>query len=281
MRCHVFTATLAAVALILTARPTTAQERSYDEVVPSSAETDEGLFDVHHVDDRLLFEIPTDMLGRQMIIMSRFHRVQQGQTNVGANMAPNIVVTWVRDDRVYLRALTHATTADPEDNVSIAVQNQSFAPILQAFDIEAEGRGTVVVDVTDLYMADTPTFSLPGSQRQRMGVRRYDRDRSWLEWSKSFPINVEVRVVQTYDASQPPSAGRGGSLSFEVNHSMVLLPEEPMMPRLWDERVGFISQQVTNYSRDFDGVRPERYARRFRLEPADTAAVSHRLAASC
>jgi hypothetical protein len=26
-----------------------------------------------------------------------------------------------------------------------------------------------------------------------------------------------------------------------VNHSMVLLPEEPMMPRLWDERVGYIS----------------------------------------
>ncbi len=183
------------------------------------------------------------------------------------------MVTWERrDDRVYLRALTHAATADPEDNVSIAVRNQSFAPILDAFDIEAEGQGTVVIDVTDLYMTDTPTFSLPGSQRRRMGVRRYDRDRSWLEWSKSFPINVEVRVVQTYDASEPPSAGRGGALSFEVNHSMVLLPEEPMMPRLWDERVGFISQQVTNYSRDFDGVRPERYARRFRLEPSDTAA---------
>ena len=44
------------------------------------------------------------------------------------------------------------------------------------------------------------------------------------------------------------------------------------MPRLWDERVGFISIQRTNYSRDFDGVRPERYAVRYRLEPSDTAA---------
>ena len=52
--------------------------------------------------------------------MSRFHRVQQGQTNVGANMAPNVVVTWERrGDRVYLRAVTFTNTADPEDNVRI------------------------------------------------------------------------------------------------------------------------------------------------------------------
>ena len=250
-----------------------AQVGVYEEVVPSSAETDEGMFDVHRVGDRLLFEIPREMLGRQMIVMSRYNRVQEGLTNVGANMAPNMVVRWEeRGDRLYLRAVTHANTADPEDNVAIAVENQSFAPILQSFDIEARGDGTAVIDVTDLYLGETPAFTLPSNQRQSRGVRRYVRDRSWLEWSKSFPINVEVRVVQSYDAAQPPSASRGGALSFEVNHSMVLLPEEPMMPRLWDERVGFISLQRTNYSRDFDGVRPDRYAIRYRLEPSDTAA---------
>ncbi len=250
-----------------------AQERSYEEVVPGSADTDEGLFDVHRVGDQLLFEIPDPMLDRDMIIMSRLHRVQQGQTNVGSNLAPNMVVRWERrGDRVFLRAASHSNTADPEDNVSIAVENQSFAPILRSFEIQARGDGSSVIDVTDLYMDDTPAFTLPSGQRQRMGVRRYDRDRSWLEWSKSFPSNVEVRVVQTYDAEDAPSNGRGGALSFEVNHSMVLLPEEPMMPRLWDERVGFISIQRTNYSRDFDGVRPDRYAVRYRLEPSDTAA---------
>ncbi len=250
-----------------------AGDRSYDEVVPGSAVTDEGLFDVHRVGDDLLFEIPDSILGREMIVMSRFHRVQQGQTNVGANMAPNMVVRWERrGDRIYLRSTTHSTSADPEDNVQIAVENQSFAPILSSFEVEAEGDGTAVINVTDLYVNDTPAYTLPSNQRQRMGVRRYDRGRSWLEFSKSFPINVEVRVVQTYDAGEAPSAARGGALSFEVNHSMILLPEEPMMPRLWDERVGFISVQVTNYSRDFDGVRPERYARRYRLEPSDTAA---------
>lgn len=265
--------TLALATTFSAASPITAQAGSYADVVPSSAATDAGLFDVHRVGEQLLFEIPDSLLDREMIVMSRYHRVQQGLTNVGANMTPNVVVRWERRmDRILLRAVTLSTTADPEDNASIAVENQSFAPILASLPIAARGDGTSVIDVTDLYMGDTPAFSLPASQRQRLAVRRYARDRSWLEWSRSFPTNVEVRVVQTYDAGQPPSAQRGGALSFEVNHSMILLPAEPMKPRLYDERVGFISIQRTNYSRDFDGVRPERYAVRYRLEPADTAA---------
>jgi hypothetical protein len=256
-----------------TAAPAPAQERPYSEVVPSSATTDDGLFDLHRVGNRLLFEIPDSVLGRDMIIMSRYHRTQEGLANVGANMAPNLVVRWERrGERVYLRAPSHEVTADEESPVHLAVENGSFAPVLEAFAIEARGDDTSVIDVTDLYLADTPAFSLPQNQRSRLGVSRYDRDRSWLEWAKSFPTNVEIRVVRTYDAGQPPSSGRGGALSFEVNHSMVLLPAVPMRPRLWDERVGFISSAVTNVTRDFQGVRPERHVRRYRLEPSDTAA---------
>jgi hypothetical protein len=268
---RVLTAAFAAVSL--TPFGAASQIKPYDEVVTSEADTDAGLFDVHRVGDQLLFEIPDGMLGRDMAVMSRLHRVQEGQTNVGANLAPNMIVRWERrGDRIILRAPSFANTADAEDNVSIAVENASFAPIVRALDIEARGDASSVVDVTELYMTETPAFSLPANQRTRLGVRRYDPDRSWLEWAKSFPINVEVRVVQTYDAAQVPSSRRAGALSFEVNHSMVLLPETPMMPRLWDERVGFISTQRTDYSRDFDGVRPERYAVRYRLEPSDTAA---------
>jgi hypothetical protein len=253
--------------------PAAGQDANYEDVVPASAETVRGLFDVHQVDDAILFEIPDEMLGRDMMIMSRFHRVQAGQTNVGANMSPNLTVRWERRrDRILLRGVDLSTTADPDDNVQIAVDNQRFAPVLASLPIEARGDGSSVVDVTELYLSDTPAFTLPANQRGRMEVRRFASDRSWVEWTRAFPTNVEVRVVQTYDAANPPSTGRGGALSFEVNHSMILLPEEPMQPRLYDERVGFISIQRTNYSRDFDGVRAERYARRYRLEPSDTAA---------
>jgi hypothetical protein len=129
-----------------------------------------------------------------------------------------------------------------------------------------------VIDATDLYLGDVPAFTLPRATRTRLAVRSYDRERSWLEWARSFPINLEVRVVHSYSADQPPSNPRGGAVSYEVNHSMILLPKEPMKPRLWDERVGFISIAQTDYSRGFQGVRPQRYVVRYRLEPSDPAA---------
>ena len=250
-----------------------AQLRPYAQVVTEGTRTERGMFDVHRAGDKLLFEIPDSLFGRDMIIMSRYGQVQQGLSQVGANMAPNIVVRWERrGDKVHLRASSHETTADSGSARSIAVANQNFAPVIQSFPVAALGDGSVVIDVTDMYVGEHPAFTLQRNQRTALTIRRYERDRSWLEFARSFPTNVEVRVVQSYTADQPPSNARAGAVSFEVNHSMILLPAEPMTPRIWDERVGFISVERTNYDRDFQGVRSERYIRRYRLEPSDTAA---------
>jgi hypothetical protein len=250
-----------------------AQAQTYRDVVPASARTDTGMFDVHRVGDRILFEIPDTLLGRDMALMSRYARTQTGLANGGDRMGGNMVVQWQRrGERIDLRAISHENTADEGTPLHLAVSNSNFAPVLQSFEIRARGGASSVIDVTDLYLTDVPAFTLSRNARTGNAVRSFDRNRSWLEWARSFPINVEIRVVQTYAADQPPSNARGGTLSFEVNHSMVLLPAEPMRPRLYDERVGFISIARTNYSSDFQGVRPERYIVRYRLEPSDTAA---------
>ncbi len=272
----VFPAALVALLVLAAGGPTpdlSAQVGEYRTVVPAGADSDGGLFDVHRVEDRLLFEIPDSLLGRDMALMSRIARAQHGLAEGGARMAPNMVVRWERrGDRVFLRAVSHDVTAEEDSPLHLAVENSNFPAVLHSFPMQARGEGTSVIDVTDLYLGDVPAFSLPTRERSRHGVRGHDRDRSWLEWTRSFPINVEVRLVRTYAADEPPSNARGGALSFEVNHSMILLPEEPMMPRLWDERVGFISVERTDYSRDFQGVRPDRYIRRYRLEPSDPEA---------
>jgi hypothetical protein len=144
--------------------PAAAQVKEYRAVVPADAQTDTGMFDVHRVGDRLLFEIPDALLGRDMLIMSRYARTQDGLADGGADMAPNIVVRWERrDDRIVLRGVSHRTGADAGTPLALAVENSNFAPVLQALPIAARGDGTSVVDVTDMYMADTPAFSLPRS----------------------------------------------------------------------------------------------------------------------
>ncbi|MGK7391139.1 MAG: DUF5118 domain-containing protein, partial [Candidatus Cyclobacteriaceae bacterium M2_1C_046] len=45
--------------------------KAYSEVITDEAETDEGLFAVHKVDDKFYYEIPDSLLGREMLVVSR------------------------------------------------------------------------------------------------------------------------------------------------------------------------------------------------------------------
>ena len=54
-----------------------------------------------------------------------------------------------------------------------------------------------------------------------------------------------------------------------MHYSMVLLPEKPMQPRLFDERVGYFSRQQMDYGKDEHRAPERRYITRYRLEKKD------------
>jgi hypothetical protein len=91
---------------------------------------------------------------------------------------------------------------------------------------------------------------------------------------KTFPTNVEVRTVLTYPSASPPSEGRGRTLTVELNHSMILLPDEPMKRRWFDERVGLRGIVQEDYTRDYQGVDRVSFIRRYWLEPSDPEAYA-------
>jgi hypothetical protein len=105
-------------------------------------------------------------------------------------------------------------------------------------------------------------------------VRRLDRARTFISSAKSYPENIEVRHVLTYEAGEPPSNGSSNSISLEMNQSMILLPADPMQPRLCDRRVGFFSVELTDYGRDAQKAEERCYITRWRLEPKDPAALA-------
>ncbi len=246
----------------------------YSQVVTAEAQTDSGLFHVHRVDDKLLYEIPNAQLDTELLLVTRIARTP---TNLGygGQKANTQVVRWVREnDRVLLRVVSYENVADDTLPVYRAVENSNLEPILAAFDIEAlnEDSSAVVIDVTPLYTTDVQALGLWGFRREQYGVRRLDDDRSYIEWSKSFPENVEVRHVLTYVAANPPSNSSTGSITVEMNQSMIKLPEDPMTPRPWDWRVGFFRVVQTDYGKDVQRAAENRYITRYRLEPSDTAA---------
>jgi len=79
-------------------------------------------------------------------------------------------------------------------------------------------------------------------------------DRSFVDTVKVFPINLEIQTMRTYTmTSGRAPASRTGAATLSLNTSVVLLPEEPMQPRYADERVGYFSNRITEFSDELMG----------------------------
>ena len=249
----------------------------YSEVVTEEAVTDSGMVHVHHVDDEVLFEIPNDLLDREILLVTRIASVPDGM-GYGGQKANTQVVRWERngreDEQIFLRVVRHTNVAEEALPVARAVRSANFEPIVRAFDIEAlnEDSTSVVIDATPLFESDIPMLGLSQFRREAYRVRSLDSNRTYIEWVKSFPRNVEVRHVLTYTAQSPPTNASTNAISMEMNQSMILLPDEPMQPRLHDERVGYFNVNQVDYGLSDQKVVTRTYITRWRLEPSDTAA---------
>lgn len=248
--------------------------KAYSEVITDEAETDEGLFDVHKIDEDFFYEIPDSLLSREMLLVSRIAETQH-EIGYGGEKLNTQVVRWQKkNDQVLLRHVSYENVASDSLPVYEAVQNSNFEPIIASFDIESLGEDSsgVVIDVTDLYSTDVQALGLRDYQRERYRVRRLDTKRSFIEHINSYPRNIEARNWMTYEAANPPSSASTGTISMEINHSMVLLPDEKMDPRPFDQRVGYFSIQKTDYGADAHKAKEVQYVTRYKLVPKDKEA---------
>jgi uncharacterized protein DUF4953/uncharacterized protein DUF5117/uncharacterized protein DUF5118 len=253
--------------------------KPYKQVITAQAVTDSGVFIVHRVGEKLYYEIPRPLLGRQFRLVVDRRGTIRGVGYAGEQIAAR-TVRWDRlGNRVLLRMVSFAMRADSALPVSRAVDLSNTPPIIKSFDIAAwsPGDSNAVIDVTSLFTTDVAELNA----RQLMRVRRFDPARSFVDRARSFPINVEVTALQTFEVDSVPGAPGGGpdrslnSITFPTNFSMVLLPERPMRPRLCDNRVGFFSVSYEDYGANEAKVPTRCYITRWRLEPKDpNAAVS-------
>lgn len=255
--------------------------KDYDEIITEEAMTDEGLFTVHMLDDKLYYEIPFGKLNRELLLITRLVQLPTGlgggYTNAGSKIHEQVVRWQRKGKKILLRKVSYNSVADESLPISKSVKYNNFEPIIEAFDIKTfnEDSTSLVIDVTSLFTSDVKAISgLSGRNRSRYKVSRLDGSRSMIDTVKAFPINVEVIHTMTYNASQPPSNSNVNAISMQVNQSMIELPEDPMTPRLYDERVGWFTTSQYDYGSEALKSDRKTYIRRWRLEPRDPAAYA-------
>jgi hypothetical protein len=264
----------------------TAQPRPYNRVITRDARTRRGMFAVHRVNDKLYFEIPHRELNKDMLLVGRYTRAAAANPrlpggqfgNYGGDQFAERTLRWDRvGNRVILRSPSFAIVADTAAPVYRAVQAANYPPVIGVFNIEAYGPDSAaVIDVTRLYTTSIPEFA---------AIRgTLDERRSFIENALAFPDNIEIEATQTGTPLTPPAAGGGGggggqaagprpAESVLAHWSLVRLPDKPMMPRRWDERIGYFSISQVDFGTTEQRSADRTYISRYRLEKKDPSAA--------
>ncbi|MDB2384963.1 zinc-dependent metalloprotease [Polaribacter sp.] len=262
-----------------TEQATQPKKKGYESLVTSSTKTDEGLFKVHKNKNKYLYEIPTKLLGKEMLLVTRMKDIPAGlgggYVNAGSKINTQVVVWEEYQNKILLKVLSYDAVANDSLPIYKSVKANNLEPIIYAFDIEAKNndKSAVVIDVTKFFSSDIKAITgLTSRFRRTYKVKRLDASRSFINSIKSYPENIEVVQDFTFDADEPPSNSRTNTITIRVNQSMVLLPEEKMMPRIYDKRVGFFTVNNIDYSSEALKADEKTYIRRWRLEPKDMEA---------
>ena len=253
--------------------------KDYNEVITKDAITDKGLFDVHVVDDKYYFEIPTKYLNTDMLLVSRLAKLPAnlggGYVNAGTKTSTRMI-NWERfRDKILIKEKSSSAVAADSLPIHVSVRSNNYEPTLYAFDIAAFSKDSsaIVVDVTKFYSSDIKAISgLPSFFRKQYKVRGLDNSRSFINAMRSYPQNIEVIQDFTYNAAEPPSNSGTETISVQMNQSMILLPEEPMQPRYFDERVGWFTLSQYDYGSEELKADEKTYIRRWKLIPKDIEA---------
>ncbi|MAJ89485.1 MAG: zinc-dependent metalloprotease, partial [Acidimicrobiaceae bacterium] len=244
--------------------------KTYDDIITKDAITDKGLFDVHKVDENYFYEIPDSLFGREMLVVTRIAKTASG-IGFGGGKQNTQVLRWEkRSKKVLLRVVSHQIIAADSLPIHEAVVNSNFEPILYRFDVKTVGKDSTstLIQVNKFLEGDVKAMGFPASRRKTYKISGLDKTRSFIESIKSYPLNVEMRHVKTYNSSEPPSNASTGSVSLEMNNSMILLPKEQMKRRYFDQRVGWFARDQVNYGLDVQESKTIRYLDRWRLEIA-------------
>jgi len=253
--------------------------KAYTDFVTPKTKTDEGLFNVHKNDNKFLYEIPKSYFGKEMILVTRIKDIPAdlggGYVNAGSKINTQVIVWEAFQNKILLKVKSYNAIANDSLPIYKSVKANNLEPVIYAFDIKSQNQDStaVLVDVTNFFATDVKAITgLPERYRKTYKVKRLDASRSFINSIKSYPKNIEVIQDFTFDAAAPPSNRNTNTITIRINQSMILLPEKPMMPRLYDKRVGYFSIGNVDYNSEALKADSKRYIRRWRLEPTDEGA---------
>ena len=251
--------------------------------------TAHGLMTVHKIEDKVLVEFPVRLLGKDMMLTSSIENISDnGEGVVGQFAGYGLPFCFTRLDstlqaRIFL--IDKPLNNSLETNWNEAIERSNAGGVYGTFKIKAytPDSTAVVVDMTPLFMEyspyTTPFTAIGGNSFFGLISREheYKKECSMLKDVDAFDNNIMVTcelgfVENQYLFGAFKVIPGDVKVSVTTNKMLMLLPEEPMRPRLADHRLGLSFMEVSQVENDRKGLKSTFYTKRRRVEPVDEAA---------
>lgn len=248
----------------------------YHKLVKEGGSKEVGLLTVRHIKDKWYFEVPDSLLGRLILAVTRFTSVPQDFKMLGGEEVNRSCLYFEQynEKTLFLREYVQSSFAKKDDAIGQSLKQATIDPIVYKFDVIGRNPDTQdqLIEVTRLFLSDNKITSFSNNDRTQLGIGSVQSDRTFVDTVKTYPINVEIQTLRTYSmTSGKAPTSQAGAATLSLNTSLVLLPEVPMQARLFDDRVGYFNNKVTQYSDD-DAPEHDAIISRYRLEPKDVKA---------
>jgi hypothetical protein len=251
------------------------ENKTYNEVISQAIRTDSGLFIIHQMKNGYYFEIPVKMLDKEILLLTNIiqapsgYRGSSGYISFSGDIVGQEIIIFSKGPgrKLFLRktkGFLERSLDTTVNGVGRSLETSSLQPIAMVFDIKTYNTDSsaIIIDISE-YLKGDVSLILNEQTKLTLGqVGTFQQEKSYLEKIESFPENTQVRTVKSYlkYGVEP--------VTYVLNTSFVLLPQQQMKERSFDPGVGYAGY---NYF-DLDmpggaGVRSN--INRYRLEPKE------------
>lgn len=242
----------------------------YEKIASSATVQGKGMFNVYKQDSKYFFEIPVALLGRDILVVNKLQKVPLELNDAGVNRGTNYETQMVRFEwdkaakKILVRQMRPMPESPEGDAITRSVQNNFISPLIADFKVEAckPDSTSVLIQVNEIYDGSETSINNV-FDNINLGTSAA-KDLSRILSIKAFDNNIVATSELTTKVHEGMSSV---NVTVEVSSSLVLLPEQPMMGRLDNPKVGYFTKDLLYFSDAQQKTEEKKYITRWRLEP--------------
>lgn len=218
---------------------------------------------VVNISDRYKFEIPDSLLGKDILFGSRVVDISSPKAKVysaGQMRTPPVVIRFKKDGNYMLiQEITQFSEVDTTDPIYGVLKRNEIVGSSMIFDIEKrnESNDASIVDVTK-YFSEEVQLAWPLPDNVKKG--KLESRLSKILFMREYEDHLNVRSYYEFNGGKE-------TFAITVQYFLLRLPNNPLMTRLNDDRIGYQSINKKYYESG-KSIESKNYISRWRIEPA-------------